>query len=279
MTKAQKAEKQEAIDQLREWIKPGDTVYTILEHVSRSGMQREIRVLVPYVKRDGVCGPGNNNGLACSVDFLHPNWSVAKALGLRQGKRDGLIMGGCGMDMGFALVYELSHALYGASLHKDVYKAEASTLHKDGTGPLLTREGAPEGHVYVGGYRCLGKGRCPSNYHSNHHDTIRCPGTRVYNPDGPDTGSGCYPPWSFRDHGDHTLPDGWPMREVEHQIENEPPVMVPHALHAVHVGPEDGGQFVVCPTCDGAGRIDNPDGPERFDLVHTDGYALRHRWL
>jgi hypothetical protein len=34
-----------------------------------------------------------------------------------------------------------------------------------------------------------------------------------------------------------------------------------------------------CPACKGAGRVPNPEGPERFDLVHTDGYALHHRWL
>jgi hypothetical protein len=66
------------------------------------------------------------------------------------------------MDMGFHLVYELSHALYGK------------------------------------GYGCLGKGKCPSNYHVNHRLS------------GPAT---------------------------------------------------------------------DRDDEERFDLTHTDGYALRHRWL
>lgn len=95
MSKHTQAEKTEAIAKLREWLKPGDTVYTILRHVSRSGMQREISVVI---NRDG--------------EMLHPNYSVAKALGYRQGKSDGIIMGGCGMDMGFALVYNLSRALF-----------------------------------------------------------------------------------------------------------------------------------------------------------------------
>lgn len=51
MTKARKQEQTEAIAKLREWLKPGDTVYTILEHVSSSGMSRSIRVLVPYTRR------------------------------------------------------------------------------------------------------------------------------------------------------------------------------------------------------------------------------------
>ena len=100
-TKTQEAERQEAIAWFREHTKPGDTIYTILESVSRSGMSRQIRVLVPYVGEDGQPG------------FFHPNYSAAKILGLRQGKRgDGLIVGGCGMDMGFHLVYELGYAIW-----------------------------------------------------------------------------------------------------------------------------------------------------------------------
>lgn len=95
LTKAQQAERADAIAKLREWIKPGDTVYTILRHVSRSGMQREIGVCI---LKDG--------------EMLHPNYSVALALGHRQGKQDGIIMGGCGMDMGFALVYNLGMTLW-----------------------------------------------------------------------------------------------------------------------------------------------------------------------
>ncbi len=112
------AERQEAVEQLRKWIKPGDTVYTIIRHVSRSGMQREIGVVLLTKGDDGR-----------QVD-LHPNYLVAKALGERQGKRDGVIMGGCGMDMGFALVHSLSYVLHG------------------------------------NGFECIGEG-CPSNEHSN----------------------------------------------------------------------------------------------------------------
>ena len=100
MTKVQTAERDEAITRLREWLKPGDTVYTVLEHVSRSGMQREIRVLLARTGDDG------------RVHFIHPNHAAAKALGCRQGKRDGLIVGGCGMDMGFHLVYNLGRMLF-----------------------------------------------------------------------------------------------------------------------------------------------------------------------
>lgn len=104
MTKASQAERDQAIAQLREWIKPGDTVYTILDHVSASGMSRAIRVVLLHCK-DGK-----------AID-LHPNYSIGKALGLRHWKRNGhtqdaLIVGGCGMDMGFHLVYSLGRVLF-----------------------------------------------------------------------------------------------------------------------------------------------------------------------
>ena len=96
LTKAQQQEKAEAIAKLREWIKPGDKVYTILRGVSRSGMQREIGVIL--MQEDGC--------------ILHPNYLVLLAIGARQGKRDGILMGGCGMDMGFQLVYSLGRILF-----------------------------------------------------------------------------------------------------------------------------------------------------------------------
>lgn len=183
-TKAEQADRTQALTQLREWIKPGATVYTILDHVSSSGMSRAIRVLVPIV------GDGNGHGPAGTVDFIHPNYAVGKALGLRHWKRNGreqdaLVMGGCGMDMGFHLVYELSHTLYGTRQCSGCQRRIPSDY------PTNVTCGECDGEI-VGGYRCLGKG-CPSNYHANH-------------------------------------------RQSE-------------------------------------------SGPERFDLLHTDGYALRHRWL
>lgn len=93
----QQAERQEALDTLRKWIKEGDTVYTVLRHVSRSGMQRIIGVVVFL---DG--------------DPIHPNYSVGtlleRAVKMNQ---DGVVCRGAGMDMGFDLVYSLSHAMFG----------------------------------------------------------------------------------------------------------------------------------------------------------------------
>ena len=44
MTKQQQSERDEYIAKLRETLKPGDTVYTVIRSVSRSGMSRVIDV-------------------------------------------------------------------------------------------------------------------------------------------------------------------------------------------------------------------------------------------
>jgi hypothetical protein len=115
MKKAEK-EKAEALEFFRDKLKPGDIVYTVLRHVSRSGMLREIGVLLP-------CGD--------SAGFWHPNYATASLIGATVNKRgDGVRVTGCGMDMGFHIVYNLSHALF------------------------------------PNGFGCIGE-RCPSNDHSN----------------------------------------------------------------------------------------------------------------
>lgn len=93
-------ERVESIERLR-GILDGDEkpmIYTILRHVSASGMSRDISLL--YVK-------GNN--------IYHLNYSVACALGDRLVSRNGsdaIRVHGTGMDMGFHLVYSLSSVLY-----------------------------------------------------------------------------------------------------------------------------------------------------------------------
>lgn len=64
-----------------------DTIYTVIRHVSSSGMQREISVKMIDAGR-----------------IIHLDWLVSEALGIRLGKHGGLVVRGCGMDMGFHLV-------------------------------------------------------------------------------------------------------------------------------------------------------------------------------
>ena len=51
------------------------------------------------------------------VTDLHPNGAVGQALGLRHARRNGrnmvgLVVGGCGMDMGLHVIYTLGAALW-----------------------------------------------------------------------------------------------------------------------------------------------------------------------
>lgn len=128
LTKAQIAERDDAIKELRKIVKPGATLRTILRHTSRSGMSRSISVVT-----------SSKRGEVRHLDYL-----IARALGDKIDPiHDGIKIGGCGMDMGFALVYNLSVTLYGGRR----------------------------------GYACLGD-RCPSNSHTNDRCAPRGKGVR-----------------------------------------------------------------------------------------------------
>ena len=95
-------EQAEAIARLRAWLKPGDKVWTVLRHRSPSGMSRTIDLVRLERGSDG------------EERVSTYAWNAAKALGWRFDKaRDGIKVQGCGMDMGFHAVYELSAVLFG----------------------------------------------------------------------------------------------------------------------------------------------------------------------
>ena len=105
MTKAQQSERDEYIAKLRETLKPGDTLYTVIRSVSRSGMSRVIDVYHFTTGDDG----------KLSKSWL--SYWIAKATGEsfqdgNGGKPEGIRISGCGMDMGFAIVYRLGEVLY-----------------------------------------------------------------------------------------------------------------------------------------------------------------------
>lgn len=103
LTKAQKQERAEAIERLRQWVKPGDTIHCILRHVSKSGMSRTIQ-LVKF-------SPSERNPGEVSEAWI--GYNAALVLGYPYDRRkEGIKIGGCGMDMGFALVYELGQVLF-----------------------------------------------------------------------------------------------------------------------------------------------------------------------
>lgn len=98
----------DAIEHLQKVLKPGDTVKTVLKKCSSSGMSRRIALVF---QDENISG-----------------W-VAQATDRTWADDGSVKIGGCGMDMGFALVYELSAVLF----------------------PL---------------FECIGE-QCPSNDHSN----------------------------------------------------------------------------------------------------------------
>jgi len=97
ITKKQQAinERAEACDRLRDLLKPGDTVYTILRHVSRSGMMRHVSLII---------GSG--------ADVQDITWLAARAMDEKRADNGGIKIGGCGMGMGFSLVYNLGYTLW-----------------------------------------------------------------------------------------------------------------------------------------------------------------------
>ena len=113
--KYSKSEKQEALEKLKSWIKKGDTLHTTTKHVSRSGMMRHISV--KHLKA--------TDNPERPVNISNYDYHVARVLDLPEAPNyQGVKVGGCGMDMGFHLVYSLSRALF-----KDEPKGESDRDH------------------------------------------------------------------------------------------------------------------------------------------------------
>jgi hypothetical protein len=86
---------------MREIVKPGDTIYCALESVSSSGMSRRISFFVAQIDDKGRPYIRNVTGLVgdCAGYSAH------------DGKK-GLRVSGAGMDMGFSVVYSLGASLW-----------------------------------------------------------------------------------------------------------------------------------------------------------------------
>ena len=98
-----KRERDEALDFLLDVFAKQErpTAYTILKSVSSSGMSRTMKVVTYH-----------------EGQVIDLTWYVARAgigtLTEKNGQRV-VRVGGCGMDMGFHVVYSLSVALYGSA--------------------------------------------------------------------------------------------------------------------------------------------------------------------
>jgi hypothetical protein len=122
--RAKDREKEEARGELRKLCPPGSTIYTILRHVSRSGMSRAISL---YSIREN--------------EPVYLAGYAAKALGYSMHRSyDGALrVDGCGMDMGFHLVHSLSYAVHGwperverpRPIGEEMSAEEVSTFERD----------------------------------------------------------------------------------------------------------------------------------------------------
>lgn len=113
--------KTEAITQLRSFLKPGMTIYTVLCHRSSSGMSRSISLVIPKrcyrdeypVDADGAVLGNAKPKRKQFLEIASLDYWAAQAMGYRiDDKHGGLRMQGCGMDMGFQLVYQLGATLW-----------------------------------------------------------------------------------------------------------------------------------------------------------------------
>lgn len=112
----------QAIEDLRVDLRPGTEVYTSISHVSKSGMSRSIKLYYMYVDIDE------------KPHIREISYLASQAMNDKlDNKNGGIKVQGCGMDMGFHIVYNLSYTLY------------------------------PEGFL------CVGE-KCPSNDHFNQID-------------------------------------------------------------------------------------------------------------
>lgn len=86
-------------------------VYTVLRHVSQSGMFRRISCIAIVNRKEN----GKSIKSLMNLDY----WVTLVTQFSMDYDKGGLRVGGCGMDMGFHVVYSLSHALYGKRDEKE----------------------------------------------------------------------------------------------------------------------------------------------------------------
>jgi hypothetical protein len=109
MARYSKTQVEEATAELRRICPPGTAVYTVLRHVSRSGMLRKIKLHI--VRKGVVIGIG---------------WYAARILRAPIDGDHAVTVTGCGMDMGFHAVNALSYALHGYRPKGDGAASEAA---------------------------------------------------------------------------------------------------------------------------------------------------------
>lgn len=113
MSKTSNRDRDEAVAWLRAELAPGDTLYTVVRHVARSGMSRSISVVRPVLAHDASsCVEFMRRGSELLELEVLDYW-ISRGIGHRISRQHGgIVMGGAGMDMGFSLIYRVGQALW-----------------------------------------------------------------------------------------------------------------------------------------------------------------------
>jgi len=90
-----KAHKAQTVADLKKILKPGKKIWANVDHVSASGMSHVISL---YIVHNG--------------EIVNISHRAAIITGWRESKNGGLIVSGCGMDMGFHTVYTLARCMF-----------------------------------------------------------------------------------------------------------------------------------------------------------------------
>lgn len=116
MAKVSAAEKAESIRELKKLLRPGSEVQCVLRHVSASGMSRRIDFFV--IK-------GN--------ETRRLTYLISRVLDYSLSNKDGaLVVQGCGMDMGFSVVYGLGATLWPKGTKKPHGRRNGEPDHEGG---------------------------------------------------------------------------------------------------------------------------------------------------
>ena len=85
----------QVLKEAKQKIKPGQKIYCTLRHVSGSGMQRRISLHTVY-----------------KGELIPLDHTASILTGRTMSDKGGIVCNGCGMDMGFDLVYSLGYAIW-----------------------------------------------------------------------------------------------------------------------------------------------------------------------
>ena len=94
-TEGEKIYRAQVLADIKKKVKPGQTIYCTLRGVSASGMQRRISLHTIH-----------------KGELIPLDHAASVLTGRTLSDKGGIVCNGCGMDMGFDLVYSLSYSIW-----------------------------------------------------------------------------------------------------------------------------------------------------------------------